>query len=683
MNRYYNPTPREYVSTHVDMPWEFLQGVAEQKQKGFDTALGLGDAGSKLLDFNAIPGDYERKQAKQNEYNDKFAKVTDYIQRTGDASGASRIFTSIIRDITKDRDLQIMKAAYEPWLKDREADLTLEGKATPFSRTFNYMYSTFDPELKTHKPYSQRRGYEGIAVGKQFKEELEQSIANVHADETGERIHKTVDGYWIDENKKRITKERLQPLIEASLKELVPRYAQYVGDFSNWEKKQGKSGYEWLNNMTAQITGERLVDDRSIRLIEDNFSTGKKLKELEQASNLFETTGSITKKQFNYKQISEAKDTGIAAIKALDTKIAASTNSVEKAQLTAQRDNYKQLLQIGENQLKFIDKIMTTDSNFLYIYNQYADRINAINTIKKNNGLTDLIPLETKYQFQKYMTGEKPLPTMGSATGGISGIFAEAKKKYRERAQELSSSGAYTQEDVYLVDSNEGSTFNDYSKAIKKSVFNKTINATIIGGENISSINLADYMKQDKFKSADVNKSSITPIKNTVGNQISFELILRNDKGEELEGGRVQFMSAKDGAQINSVYNKSIALNGAKSRQAGDSEGYFQSADRLANINYGEGLTMLRAFANEKKMIPETDPVQIGRFFVYNAKNDAGKPIPNVYVMTQGFIQDDGNVILSTTDVEKNPYNSSPYLSYDDIIRKIGVELIDRYAITK
>jgi hypothetical protein len=92
---------------------------------------------------------------------------------------------------------------------------------------------------------------------------------------------------------------------------------------------------------------------------------------------------------------------------------------------------------------------------------------------------------------------------------------------------------------------------------------------------------------------------------------------------------------------------------------------------------------MLRAFANEGKMIPATDPVQIGRFFVYNATNPAGKPIPNVYVMTQGFIQDDGNVILSTTDVEKNPYNSQPYLSYDDIIKKVGVELIDRYAITK
>ena len=39
MNRFYKPTPREYVSTHVDMPWEFLQGAAETKQKGFDTAV--------------------------------------------------------------------------------------------------------------------------------------------------------------------------------------------------------------------------------------------------------------------------------------------------------------------------------------------------------------------------------------------------------------------------------------------------------------------------------------------------------------------------------------------------------------------------------------------------------------------------------------------------------------------
>ena len=39
MNRFYKPTPREYVSTQVDMPWEFVQGVAEQKEKGFDEAI--------------------------------------------------------------------------------------------------------------------------------------------------------------------------------------------------------------------------------------------------------------------------------------------------------------------------------------------------------------------------------------------------------------------------------------------------------------------------------------------------------------------------------------------------------------------------------------------------------------------------------------------------------------------
>jgi len=685
MNRFYKPTPREYVSTHVDMPWEFLQGVAEQKQKGYDSALGLGDSGSKLLDFNAIPGDYEQKQAVQNKYNDRFAEITDYIQKTGDSTGASRAFTNVIRDITKDRSIQIMKAAYEPWQKDREADLNLEGKATPFSRPFNYMHSTFDEKLGDFKPYSQRRGYEGIAVGKQFKEEFEQSIANVHADTHGERIHKNANGDWVDRSNTRVTKERLKPLLDASLKELIPRYSQYVGDFVSWEKKQGKSGYEWLNNMTAQIAGERLVDDSTIKYIESEFNTGRRLKELEGASNMFETTGMVSPRNLSYKQLLEAKNTGTAGIADLEKRIASSGNSVEKAQLIAKRDNYKQLLQMGETQIKFIDKIMATDGNFLQLYKKYTDQINAVNANKKAYGVTTLIPLESKQQFQKYLTGEKPLPPMGSATGGLSGILEAAKNKYKEAAHAISASGVYTQEDKYLVDPKEGSDFNNYTKALKKSVFDGTINATIIGGGDNQSVNLVDYIK--KFSSgnetADPNKSSLVAIKNTTGNQISFELIVRNDKGQELSGGRVQFVSAKDGAQINSVYNKTIALAASKSRLAEDGQGYFDNADRLANLNHGEGLTMIKAFTNENKIIPETDPVQVGRFFVYNAKDESGKGIPNVFVMTQGYIENDGSVILSTTDVEKNPNNSSPYLSYDDITRKLGVELVDQYAKIK
>ena len=79
MNRFYKPTPREYVSTHVDMPWEFMQGVAEQKQKGYDTATAGADATASLLNFNVIPGDTNWKQEKQKQYNDKLYKVRDYL----------------------------------------------------------------------------------------------------------------------------------------------------------------------------------------------------------------------------------------------------------------------------------------------------------------------------------------------------------------------------------------------------------------------------------------------------------------------------------------------------------------------------------------------------------------------------------------------------------------------------
>lgn len=682
MNRFYKPTPREYVSTHVDMPWEFLQGVAEQKQKGYDSALGLGDAGSKLLDFNSTPGDYEQKQIVQNKYNDKFAEITDYIQKTGDYTGASRKFTSVIRDITKDRGIQIMKAAYEPWQKDREADLNLEGKATPFSRPFNYMHSTFDKKLNDFKPYSQRRGYEGIAVGKQFKEEFEQSIANVHANTRGERIHKNKDGDWVDRSNTKVTKERLKPLLDASLKELIPRYSQYVSDFINWEKKQGKSGYGWLDNMTAQIIGERLVDDSTIKYIENDFNTGRRLKELDQASNIMDFTGMVTPRNLNYKKLSEQQSTGQAIIKDLDAKIAISKNSVEKAQLIAKRDAQKQLLQMNSTSLKFIDKVMTTDNNFLQIYKQYTDAMTYQNNLRKSQGLSVLLPVETKYEFQKYLTGEKPLPPMGSAAGGLSGILELAKNKYREAAQVIASSGAYSQEDEYMIDPNESSNFNSYIKAIKKSIFDKTLNATVVGGGDNANVNLSTLIEK-KLSNADMSKSSVTAIKNTTANQVSFELTLRNKEGEEIDGGRVQFVSSKDGSQINSVFNKTIALEASKSRNAGDSDGYYQNAQRLADMNHGEGLTMLKAFVNENKIVLETDPVQVGRFFVYNAKDESGKGIPNVFIMTQGYIDTDGSTILSSTDVEKNPNNSSPYLSYGDITKKLGVELVNQYAKIK
>lgn len=162
MNRFYKPTPREYVSTHVDMPWEFLQGVAEQKQKGFDAANAGADATASLLNFNVIPGDTNWKQEKQKQYNDKLYKVRDYLIQTGDYSGASRDLANVTREINQDQDLAIMKAAVAPYEKDRDAfeKMQQEGKLlNQWQSNFRTDYSTRDEKTGRHKSYNQFVGY--------------------------------------------------------------------------------------------------------------------------------------------------------------------------------------------------------------------------------------------------------------------------------------------------------------------------------------------------------------------------------------------------------------------------------------------------------------------------------------------------------------------------------------------
>jgi hypothetical protein len=161
--RFYKPRLREYVSTQVDMPWEFLQGVAEQKQKGFDTAMLAGDAAANLLNFNVIPGDQQYKQEKQKQYNDQIYKVRDYLMQTGDFNSAARNLSNITRQIVQDQDLAIMKAAVAPYEKDRDAweKMKQEGKLlNQWQSNFKLDYSTKDPTTERHKSYNQLVGYE-------------------------------------------------------------------------------------------------------------------------------------------------------------------------------------------------------------------------------------------------------------------------------------------------------------------------------------------------------------------------------------------------------------------------------------------------------------------------------------------------------------------------------------------
>jgi hypothetical protein len=159
--RFYKPRLREYVSTQVDMPWEFLQGVAEQKQKGYDSALATGDAANKLLNFEVNPGDMEGKQAVQKEYNNQLYKITDYIRQTGDFNTASREFANIIRDIAQDKRIQIMTNAVEPYKRQKpelEGMIAKGELQNPWDSDWDPNYSTYNPKTGELRPYTQTIG---------------------------------------------------------------------------------------------------------------------------------------------------------------------------------------------------------------------------------------------------------------------------------------------------------------------------------------------------------------------------------------------------------------------------------------------------------------------------------------------------------------------------------------------
>jgi hypothetical protein len=672
--RFYKPRLSEYVSTQVDMPWEFLQGVAEQKQKGFDTALATGDAASKLLNFEVIPGDVQSKNELQRKYNDRILEAQKYVQETGDFNTASRKLTSIVRDITQDPYINNMKAAVPIWKEQQKSveDLRSDLQIVPFNNTWDYMYSTVDKDSGMTRSYNQRIPYKARTIGESFKKELEESIANFNANKTGQRIRKTADGYWIDESGAKITENQLTPLFDAAFEEIRDRYSPYIQDRVKYEKGQNKSGSDWFANMKSQIIGERLVNDYEIKLLEDQFTTAKKIEEMKKTSNFLDLTGQVTKEKFNYKEIFEYNATAQKLLDQFEKDKA--SGKFTKTELSKMEDeaNYARQ-QIVENKAKlaYINNQMVTTSNGDKLYNDYKEGVDQINANKKDYGLSNLIPIESKTEFFKYLSGEKPLPKQLSGPG-LSGLLYSLKNEYFEKAQEISSGGAYTVEEVTMHDINPNSNFSQLTEEIKNSIFDKTLNANAyIDGNRV--LNVVDYIGKN-YPEASPKTSLLTPIKNTTTNEIQFRMTLRDKDGKELT--TFKFNSAKDGTEINREYNKQLTINAQQSRRAGDKEGYFKNVERLANVNFGSGLTLLKAYANNNRAITQKDPIKIGKFFISNALDNNNQPILDAYVMSQGTTDSQGNIISSL--FIKNPTDPSiSYLSYQDIERMLGQQFLD------
>jgi hypothetical protein len=204
MNRFYKPTPREYVSTHVDMPWEFLQGAAETKQKGFDTAVATGDASEKLLNFKVAPGDIENYKKKVGQYNSEIQASTDYLFETGDYNNASRKLVGTVRNITADTDINEMKAFQANWekaLEERQKDPDYKTRAWWQRGEDLNTATSWNPTLGRHVNRSIDTGYKSPDLNKDLRETFgtlhmskSETGYDIKNDATGEIQHVTHGG---------------------------------------------------------------------------------------------------------------------------------------------------------------------------------------------------------------------------------------------------------------------------------------------------------------------------------------------------------------------------------------------------------------------------------------------------------------------------------------------------------
>lgn len=670
--RFYKPRLREYVSTQVDMPWEFLQGVAEQKQKGYDSALAAGDAASKLLNFDVNPGDMPGKQHVQREYNNQLYKITDYIRQTGDFNTASREFANVIRNIAQDKRIQTMTGAVDPHKKVMESLTSLMEKGAPqMGLKADAMYATYDPATGTLRPYNQRAGYDAREISTKMRTDFENAVDNVVADGYG---NTSITGqFYIDNDGKYLTREKLEPLIEKVLPTIFSSYSGYLSDLGNWDKQMGYKENSTFNNLVESVINERIFTQTSEKKRENPDWSRRQQKRLDEESSIISFTGATVPTNIDYNTTKTNITNLTSQISNLQNELNTnkSLNGMQKQEIMQQIEGLKSDLSRNKSQMDLVHKTMTTSDKF-GINQMYEDY---------KQTLTELDPNAKPYskdEFIKYMKEEKPIvvtnvgrnltaPT--SAEGVLknkhmAALSAVKSNKYDVKAKEVASSGAVLNEVETLIDLNKNSNINKVTNQVLDGIFNNTLNATNAEGNNINKLILE--------KGAVKEKSEISLVKNPVSSEITYKVILRDSNGDQV--GEHLISTNKSSPQLKQVINSGLKLDMKTSAETGNSQSFLNSASALAHTEYGNELAMLRNYANNNQVM--NTPLKIGSYYVTNAVDNYNRPIPNQFIMGQGTIDDSGNVTILSNTIESNPNNpNSNILFYGDIESKLGVTL--------
>jgi hypothetical protein len=677
--RFYKPRLREYVSTQVDMPWEFLQGVAEKKQKGYDTALATGDAAANLLNFEVIPGDVQFKSEIQKKYNNRILEAQKYVQQTGDFNKASRDLASIVRDIAQDPYINNMKAAVPIWKEQRKSEEELDsaGEILDFNRnSWDYMYSTVDKETGATRSYNQKLPYKARTLGKAFYDDVKDSIDGRVIQQFGDRVQK-VNGEWISKKTGKRLGSELLPIMATALDEIIPRYPNYFRDRTKYEIQQGVSKQNetpnWIDKMTKALAAEYHVDNVEYDYKYDELDLHGLKKQKDEESKIISFTGATVPTNINYtntknsitnitNQIEQLQD-------ALDTD--ESLNTMQKQRIQQEMDGLKSQLSMHKSQMDLVHKTMTSSNKYgiNLMYDKYKET------------LAELDPKATPYsmdEFKKYMKEEKQIinpryganitsaisPQQALQNKHMSALSAVKSNVYDQAATKVASSGAVLNEIETLVDLQKNSNINRVTDEVLTGLFNNTLNGTTAEG-----ININDLIKKE---GAIKEKSEISLVKNPVSSEITYKVILRDATGNQV--GEHLINTNKSSPQIKQVISTGLISDMKTSAKTGNKSSFLSSASALAHTEYASELAILRNYANNNQVIKV--PLKIGDYYVINAVDNNNKPIPNQFMMAQGTIDNLGNVIIASNTMESNPNDpNSNILFYGDIESKLGVTL--------
>lgn len=668
--RFYKPRLREYVSTQVDMPWEFLQGVAEQKQKGYDAALAQGDAANKLLNFEVNPGDMPGKQQVQKEYNDQLYKITDYIRQTGDFNTASREFSKVLRNIAQDKRIAIMTNAVEPHKEVMKSLTSLMEKGAPeLGLKANPMYATYDPATGMLRPYNQRAGYDAREAHENFNKTLESAIDNVAVTQygytnAGNGMYKDVSGHYVSGDK-------LKQIIMLALPAVQSAYSTYLNDLQEDDIRKGLKPGTQMSNILNRIILERTQSSQQTktRFTEDELERRKEKRARE--SQLALLAGEATPTKFSYSQYKQD-------IQSLDSQIKskqAQLNDNSITELTRQKLRQEILaLQSDKNRKEAIINV-TEKTTADELYNEYLSSFGLSpndNIAEAQKRIKMLNPngkqLFTKDQFLTYMrTGkDSALNPKGDPSNPYQIVQAVTKEQkgnldyyssiFEEKSNKTAETGVMINEYNAVIDFNDNSVLNKSTEKIFEGMLNGSVSVTTVNGVNLT----------DELRDSDVDKanSSMVLVRESSTGNTTYKVKIARKDGESNE---YYVDLSRSDAQLKNIIQNNAVKN---MEETEDEFTMFTAASILANSAFGSELTVLRDYDVNNKVFAK--PFKIGDFYIVNDKDRYGRPVPGQYIMGQ-TMNVNGQIVMDPSTIETNPYNPSINgLTFGDIESKLG-----------